>query len=345
LIKRILFVIDNLKIGGAEKVFVDIANLTNYKIEFDVLLVTDFEGDAFKLPENVRILELHRKNKYSLIKIFQLKKILSEYGIVHIHMRHTFQYLSIVKFIFVLKNKFILHDHYGKINIDKKPPFLMYKLFKPNFYIGVCSELSKWAVEVWKIKEENVFCFQNLPNLDFLKNFQNPNQVKNGKLIMVGNIKSIKNQLFALNLANSINMKIDFIGRNQNDEYYHLIKDNLQDNKIIEDCSDVSSLLGLYSMGIFTSKSESGPLVVLEYLLCGLPFIAYKTGGISDILYKYFPDFFIDNFDDKIWVKKINKFKLNPPAIDREMVLDIIKTEFNRELYLNRLIKIYENGK
>jgi glycosyltransferase involved in cell wall biosynthesis len=98
-------------------------------------------------------------------------------------------------------------------------------------------------------------------------------------------------------------------------------------------------------MGIFTSKSESGPLVVLEYLLCGLPFIAYKTGGISDILYKYFPDFFIDNFDDKIWVKKINKFKLNPPAIDREMVLDIIKTEFNRELYLNRLIKIYENGK
>ena len=343
--KRILFVIDNLKIGGAEKVFVDIANLANAKIEFDVLLVTDFEGDAFKLPENVRVIELHRKNKFSIIKLFQLKKILSEYETIHIHMRHTFHYLSIVKFIFDLKNKYILHDHYGKINLDKKPPFLMYKLFKPNFYIGVCSELSEWAVEVWKLKAENVFCFQNLPNLDFYKNFQNLEQVKNGKLIMVGNIKGVKNQLFALNIANSINMKIDFIGRNQDDQYYSLIKENLNDNIIIEDCSNVSSLLGKYSMGIFTSKSESGPLVILEYLLCGLPFIAYKTGGISDILSKYFPYFFIDSFEEKFWVQKINEFKLNPPVIDREMVLDIINTEFNRELYLNRLMKIYENGK
>jgi glycosyltransferase involved in cell wall biosynthesis len=345
LIKRILFVIDNLKIGGAEKVFVDIANLANYKIEFDVFLVTDFEGDTFKLPENIRIIELHRKNKYSLFKIFQVKNILSEYEIIHIHMRHTFHYLSIIKFLFGLKNKYILHDHYGKINLDKKPPFLMYKLFKPNFYIGVCSELSKWAVEVWKIKAENVFCFQNLPNMDFFKKFQNLKQVKNGKLIMVGNIKSIKNQLFALNLANSINMKIDFVGRNQDDEYYNLIKENLEDNKILEDCSNVSSILGKYTMGIFTSKSESGPLVILEYLLCGLPFIAYNTGGISDILSKYFPDFFIDSFEEKLWIQKISDFRLNPPVIDREMVLNIINTEFNREEYLNGLLRIYEYRK
>ncbi len=341
--KRILFVIDNLKIGGAEKVFVDIANLVNYKIEFGVLLITDYEGDAFRLPENVKIIELHRKNKYSIIKVFQLKEVLSEYEIIHIHMRHTFRYLSIVKFIFGLTNKFILHDHYGIINLDKKPPFLMYKLLKPNFYIGVCGELSKWAVEVWKLNPENVFCFQNLPNLDFLKNIQNLEQVKNGKLIMVGNVKSIKNQLFALKIANSINMKIDFIGKNQDDKYYNFLKDNLEDNEIIEDCSNVSSILGKYSLGIFTSKSESGPLVILEYLLCGLPFIAYKTGGISDILSKYFPGFFIDSFEDNLWEKKIYEFILNPPVIDREMVLGIINTEFNRESYLNRLMKIYEN--
>jgi glycosyltransferase involved in cell wall biosynthesis len=335
-------VIDNLKIGGAEKVFVDIVNLANNKVEFDVLLITDFEGDTYKLPENIHINELHRKNKYSLIKIFELKKILSNYENIHIHMRHTFHYLSIVKFIFSLKSKFILHDHYGKINIDKKPPFLMYKLFKPNFYIGVCSELSKWAVEVWKLKTEYVFCFQNLPNLECLKNFQNPDQVKNGKLIMVGNIKSLKNQLFALNIANSINMKIDFIGRNQDDEYYNLIKENLEDNKILEDCSNVSSILGKYTMGIFTSKSESGPLVVLEYLVCGLPFLAYKTGGISDLLYKYYPDFFIDNFDKNNWIEKLNQIIISPPVIDKEEVKEILNKEFNREMYLDRLISIYD---
>jgi glycosyltransferase involved in cell wall biosynthesis len=225
----------------------------------------------------------------------------------------------------------------------------LYKLFKPNIYIGVCSELINWANDVWKVKVENLFIFQNLPNLELLNNLQNTkhlqntNQVKNGKLVMVGNIKILKNQLFALNIANSVNMKIDFIGRNQDEAYYAHIKENLNDNIIIEDCSNVNLLLGKYSLGIFTSKSESGPLVILEYLLCDLPFIAYKTGGISDILSIYFPDFFIDNFDENLWIQKINEFRLNPPVIDREMVLKILNTEFNREIYLNRLLKIYED--
>jgi hypothetical protein len=41
-------------------------------------------------------------------------------------MRHTFHYLSIVKFIFGLKNKYILHDHYGKINLEKMMNKLIY---------------------------------------------------------------------------------------------------------------------------------------------------------------------------------------------------------------------------
>ena len=340
--KRTLMVIDNLKIGGAERVFVDIIDLCNYQINFDVLLISDFEGDTYKLPENIQINNLHRKNKYSLVKMFQLGEILRKYENTHIHMRHTFHYLAIIKFIFRLKNKFILHDHYGKINIDKKPPFLLYKLFKPNFYIGVCSELSEWAINVWQLKVENVFFFQNLPNIDFLINREMTKNVRNGKLVMVGNIKSLKNQLFALKVANTINIKIDFIGRNQDEVYYNLMKDNLGENIIIENCSNVNKVLHKYSLGIFTSKSESGPLAILEYLLSGIPFVAYKTGGISDILCKYFPDFFVDSFNEALWINKISEFLVSPPVIDNAKVLDILNKEFNRDEYLNRLISIYE---
>ena len=317
--------------------------MCNGQIDFDVLLITDFNGAQIKLPDNIIVIQLHRKSKYNLINILHLRSILAEYNVVHIHMRHTYLYLSVVKKVFFLKNIFIFHDHYGKIGIDKSKPFQLARFFKPNIYIGVCDELCKWAVDVWKLKTGNVFCFQNLPNLEFLKNLQNPNRVKNGRLVMVGNIKSLKNQFFALNIANSINIKIDFIGRNQDEAYYTLIKENLNDNIIIDDCSNVNAVLGKYSIGIFTSKSESGPLVVLEYLLCSLPFIAYKTGGISDVLYKYFPDFFIDSFDEKLWIKKINEFRLNPPVIDRDLVLSIIKSEFSREIYMSRLLRIYEN--
>jgi glycosyltransferase involved in cell wall biosynthesis len=339
--KRILFVIDNLKIGGAEQVFGDIVYLCNNQINFDVLLITDFDGEQIKLPISVKVIQLHRKSKYNIINLLQLNSILLKYNIVHIHMRHTYLYLSIVKKVFFLKNIFIFHDHYGKIGIDKSKPFRLARFFKPNIYIGVCNELCKWAVDVWKLDVEKVVCLQNLPNEEFLKNLLINKNKKNGKIVMVGNIKPIKNQLFALNIAKLLNVQIDFYGRNQDEEYYQILKKYISDNLIIEDCNDVKVEIIKYDIGIFTSISESGPLVILEYLLCGLPFISYKSGGIADIISKYFPEFFIETFEEAAWVERIKYLMSNPPKINLELINEIIDTEFNREVYLLKLKSLY----
>ncbi len=339
--RRILFVIDNLKIGGAEQVFTEIVRLCINQIDFDILLITDYEGEKIKLPNNLRVIELHRKSKYNVIKWLQLKSILSTYNVVHIHMRHTYLYLALVKKVFFLQNIFIFHDHYGKIGIDKSQPFHFARFFKPNLYIGVCEELCKWSVDVWKIDIEKVLCLQNLPNEELLKNVQFNTHDKNRKIVMVGNIKPIKNQLFALNIANVMKVKIDFIGRNQDETYFQMLNKSLSGNLIIEDCSDVKVELVKYELGIFTSISESGPLVILEYLLCGLPFICYKTGGIGDILSKYYPEFFLETFDENAWIERIKYLLNNPPHIKLELIKKIIDTEFNRENYFLKLKSLY----
>lgn len=341
--KRILLVIDNLKIGGAEKVFVDLVNLCRDKISFDVLLITDFKGSNFQLMDNVNVLHLNRANKFSIRKALQLRRILCDYEIAHIHMRHTYKYLTYIRLIFQIPISFIFHDHYGKINIDKSLPFFASKFFKPDIYIGVCSELCEWAINVWKIDKTKVHFFNNLPSKDLLTWNSGLLYLGDFELVMVGNIKDIKNQKFALKISQLVKKNITFIGHNQDNQYYKELESSLGSNKIVSDCNDPKQILTQFKIGLFTSKSESGPLVLLEYLLCGLPFISYKTGGISEILYKYFPDFFIDSFDEEIWVDRLNEFDKNPPIIKRELVIQLISNEFNENDYLKRLIHIYES--
>jgi glycosyltransferase involved in cell wall biosynthesis len=345
--KRILFIIDNLKIGGAERVFKDIVEMCNLKFEFDVLLVTQTREREFKLPNNIRIFELKRKNKYSIKTYFLGLKIIRNYDILHVHMRHTYLYIRFLNFLNLNnRNKVILHDHIG-VHINKKLPFLFAGLLKPDLYIGVSRESCNWAQNIWKIPENRTFLFTNLPDLKFLEIFENAKKIKTQttslKFVYLGNIKRGKNQLFAIDLCKKLDVELTIIGVNQDVEYYKEVNDNLDDKiSLIENCTAPESILPNYDFALMVSKNESGPLVLLEYLLCGVPFIAYKTGGISDILCKYFPEYFIDSFDQRIWLNKISQIISCPPIIEREKLNMLLKTEFNRENYLSRLISIYE---
>ena len=340
--KKLLFVIDNLQIGGAEQVFVDIVNLCNYKVDFDVLLITQSVKKEYDLPNNIQVIHLNRVSKYSLLSAFNVYGILRKYSMAHIHMRHTFRYLALVKKIFGLKTEYLFHDHYGSIDIDQSLPFKFASFFKPDFYIGVCPKLQSWAINIWKLPITKTIFLNNLPSLRFENISEYPIAEKNNSLVMVGNIKAIKNQFFALKIALELELKISFIGKNQDNEYFTQLNNQLEGNCILQTCDDVSTELPKYRFGLFTSKSESGPLVLMEYLMMGLPFIAYKTGGISEVLFKYFPDFFIDSFDISIWKERITKFMQSPPIIDKVKVREIVDKEFNREVYFNQLMRIYE---
>ncbi len=340
---KTILIIDNLKAGGAEQVFVDIVNLCNHKIAFDILFITDFKQNAYIIPDNIEVIRLNRKNKYSILSVFRVYKILKKYSLAHIHMRHTFRYLAIVKRIFNLKTKYLFHDHYGSIDIDQSLPFKGALYFKPDFYIGVCPKLRDWAIDVWKLPREKTIFLNNLPSLRYQNVLNFNNSDKLDAMILVGNIKPIKNQIFALNVAVKSEIPICIVGQNQDNEYFNQLMCQIQGNTILQNCTDVSTELVNYKLALCTSKSESGPLVLLEYLLCGIPFISYKTGGISEVLYKYFPEFFIDNFDETLWIERVKKFMNQPPKIELDKVREIIKLEFNRDDYFQKLSTIYES--
>jgi glycosyltransferase involved in cell wall biosynthesis len=343
--KKVLCIIDNLNTGGAEQVFSDISYLLLGYVNFDVLLILPPQNENYSLPSDIRKLYLNRSNKWSLLSFYKCFRILKKYDIIHIHLRHTFRYIAIINKIFFINKILILHDH-GSIGIEKKPPFIGYQFLKPDIYIGVSEELKLWAISTWKIPKYRTYTFINLPSERFLAGISLKSKNYRNGLVIVGNIKPVKNQLFAIEISALLKLPLTIIGKNQDAVYSEKIKQISARKSFIwlEDENDVSDLLGNFTLGLYCSLSESGPLVILEYLLCGLPFVAYKTGGIAEVINRYFPEFFLNSFDLNEWTERIIELLEKPKIIDSEKLKQMLEIEFNPAIYRNRLLELYEQN-
>ncbi len=334
-----------LSVGGAERVFVDIAILMEHAIYADVCLISGGGPLLKDLPVNIRVFNLNRKNKYSLKCAYRSFLLFRKYDILHVHMRHNFRYVAIIKCLFRIKSKIILHDHFGSIELDSKRPTLLWIVLKPDFYIGVCQKLASWAVDKWMIKPTKCFVLVNLPS-NFTQSHNPYTFQKNNPhgIVILGNIKPVKNQKFGIELAQILNKKLTLIGQNQDEQYFKVLMEMPRDFEIdiLCDVTNPNSVLGEFEIGLCPSLSESGPLVVLDYLRAGIPFLAYKSGGISDVASLYFPEFFIDNHKVNDWVVKIQNILAHHQVIDRVKLNKMLVDHFSEEAYSTKLIEIYE---
>jgi glycosyltransferase involved in cell wall biosynthesis len=253
-------------------------------------------------------------------------------------MRHTYRYLSLINKLFRLNKKLIFHDHYGLIEINQSKYFHFAKYFAPFYYIGVSDKLTAWGMNVFCMKYNRCSTLINLPKKCHFIDVKDPHCFSK-KLVIVGNIKPVKNQSFAIDFANMINHQIDIIGKVHDFNYFSsLDTSNVNFN---HDVDDVSKILKDYKFGICTSISESGPLVLLEYLINGLPFLSVKSGGIAEVLAHYLPEYFLDGFVMKDWLDRYKILNDNYSRINHETVNLIIAKEFSRDKYLDKLLSIY----
>tara|TARA_R110000868_G_scaffold12619_5_gene59988 strand:+ start:6979 stop:8040 length:1062 start_codon:yes stop_codon:yes gene_type:complete len=341
---RILQVIDVLNIGGAEQICILLSNLLK-KANYDVsLLLLSGKGVLYDgVDKSVCVHVLNKKSNFDIFSYYQCAKIIKQYDIVHVHMRYNFKYVYLVKKLFRIKNKLILHDHFGNIEIDKSIPFLFKKFFKPNYYIGVSDSLVQWARNEVKINKANTYLLLNTVAKVVTKN--NKKEVKSG-IVLVANIKPIKNQLHAIRLMPYLDTTLTIYGNIQDKNYYDTLLKEIQKLhvsekvKFIHGNTNIQTELNKYSMAIMPSLSESGPLVLIECLAQGLPFVSYKTGEVSRVLEKEFSFCFSNTFDIEVWVEKINN------VLDSGYNFsNAYNTYFSEEVYLKTCLDIYQNIK
>ncbi|WP_171032320.1 glycosyltransferase [Polaribacter aestuariivivens] len=337
---KILQVIDKLDVGGAERIFVNITNLL-YAENINVSVLTFSKKGILQkeINKKINIEKYQRLSKFSINDAKKLSIIINNYDIVHVHMRHVFRYVKLVAFLFKTKSKIILHDHSSDFD---KIPFLLNSILRPKYYIGVSKELINWGKTKLKVKNEHCFLLQNT----VVKiNETNINTKKNGA-VLVGNIKPDKNQLFAIQLIAKLNLELVIFGKIQDHNYYLTLVKEIENLKLkekvtfVHDETNVQKELKKFKFALNTSKKESGPLVLIEFLAQSLPFISYKTGEISEVLENDLPDYFINNFNEDKWLEKINFLKKSKYDLE-----SIYQAKFSPNIYIKKCLSIYQKIK
>ena len=333
---KILQIIDTLNVGGAERVYINMCNIlheNNHEVSAFFILNAGVLDEL--IHPGINRYNLKRVKKWSLISMYKASTILKEYDILHCHSRHVYRYIILISKLFLLNKKIIFQDHFS---FTKKIPLFFNNFIKPRIYIGVSNELCLWANKSLQIKNSNIFL---LPNIILKKKYQ---QIENQyDFVLVSNIRFHKNQLFAVELLKKLNRKIVLVGRNQDVEYFQKILELKEQSKlveIIEDCNDVQKIVAKSKFGLHTSVSETGPLVLIEYLAQGIPFLSYDTGEVAEQLKPHFPEFFINNFDEKQWIERIAK--IESKQYDRHYFNEVFEKLYGKEAYYNKLNKIYE---
>lgn len=334
---KVLHVIDRLEIGGAEKVFVGITKLLAEKGNtVGALLFSSGSPLDATLDNKVKLHGLNRTSKYNLQTLYKAHSICNEYDIVHAHLRHVYAYMRLAQWLFNGKYKLITHDHAG---VTEEVPRRFKGILKPRFYIGVNKVQTSWAINRIGVAEKNTYLLENTILFDY-ESRQTGSQ--DDKAMMVANIRSVKNIEFAIELCKQMGWSLDIYGNVIEETYYRQLLQKADSSiRIIQGQRDFSNTYQNYKIAIHCSHEETGPLVLIEYLSVGLPFIAYQTGSAADAIVEDLPELFMQRFNVDEWEQRIKEI-ITDGTLPTKM-RRVYKAKFNPEQYINKCLSIYKS--
>jgi glycosyltransferase involved in cell wall biosynthesis len=214
------------------------------------------------------------------------------------------------KLLKVIDQPILFHDHYGDIEIDTQVPawFRYWGASHVDYYVGVSDELVNWAMDAGIPRQRTSMIanaldtqrFAAFPGLNLRDKFNIPAEQKIG--IMVGNLRTVKGLDLLISACTEIPKEIlpafFIVGEAQEPDYVRNCLNQIH-NKALEknfhfvgqQPDSLSWMMGA-DFAVLPSRSESGPLVLIEVMACGLPFVAFNVGGISHTVSQYMPDQF-----------------------------------------------------
>ncbi len=348
---KILQIIDRLDAGGAERVMVDLSNILHEAGHQVTTLAILNHGELGKfLNPEIKKINLKRSGKFNLKTLKKLSAEANEHDVLHVHMRHNLKYVWLANKVFPMKATMIFHDHYGKIEIDRSVDKVLYWALKKVSYIGVSQALADWAIKDVGLPPDKV---HHLTNIIIQKDVPAKSRTVDGikQLILVSNIRREKHIEFAIEvmskLVDEAEARLTIYGKVVDQSYFQELKTLISNRDLskhinfVDDCIDIQAELSQYDFALHTAKSETGPLVLIEYLAQGLPFITYQTGEVVKQINGVLPSLIISNFEVAQWVNALKTHW------DREMkneLIEVYNSQYSKENYYQQCLKIYQKS-
>lgn len=304
---RVMHLTDSLVLGGKERMLVEIANASLVLGIAVAVCVTRSDLTLVReLDANVVIRCLERKSTFDLSGLYRFRVFVRAFqpDLFHAHGRSSFSFLAFAKQLGLISAPILLHDHHGKIETDQSVPFWFQRWGRHHvsWYVGVYRKLGTWAVKAG-VPPEKISVIDNALNLQRIYNARPLNLRHMCGLpedcligVAVGRISPEKGQdvlVQALGRCQNIEkLKILLVGAEKNEPYNRDVRAQIKDLGLEDSVlflgarQDIPEILKGADFGILASRSESGPLVLIEYMASQLPFIVSRVGGISERVFE-----------------------------------------------------------
>lgn len=279
---------------------VDIANRSARDGHDVQVCITRHDDDmASELSSQVRLHVLRRTGRYDVAAPWRFAQLLREQrpDVIHLHARTSLPFVALGKLLARAAVPILLHDHFGGIEIDTSVP----RYFRVSRraiaqYVGVCDQLGDWA-KAAGVPEDRVSVIENAIDLDRFRNAAPADlrAVRRDRDVLVGVM--VANQHF----NKGIEVLLDAVAKCRYRDRIHVVvageapdpaySRSLHEHRdrlgLAETVSflgarpDIPELLRAADFALHTSHTESGPLVLVEYMAGGVPFVATRTGSIG----------------------------------------------------------------
>ena len=295
---KVLYVLNSLDMGGAEKLVVDImCKLKNDEID---LYVLNRNANNMALTNRVkeagiRILNCGVDSNKSVKHIKWLMKNMNSYEVVHSHLSYSQYYVSVAAILKTkVSAKLITTEHSTnnkRMNraVFKKIEKVIYSKYDSIVTInqGTYDSFLKWQTTLRnKLKVIN--------NGVDLERYQNNSdiEIKDGKnLIMVAAFRREKNHRILIEAMRNLetNFKLKLVGGGDTEvvnEVKQLVKQYALEKRVefLGIREDIPRLLSKSDMFILPSKWEGFGLVAIEAMAAKIPVIASDVEGLASVV-------------------------------------------------------------
>jgi Glycosyltransferase len=296
---RVLHVINNLIVGGAESLLVAMLPLIKKQVDVEVLLLVDTDSSLReKLKEsNINILELSNRQLYNPLIILKLISILKNYSVVHVHLFPSMYYVAIAKLLGRSHVKLVFTEHSTSNRRLKSWLFrLMDRLIYLNYSKVICitPQVSKVLID-FGVNKDTLEIIYNGIDLDKFSNAERYNRGELGYddrdiiLVMVAAFRREKNHGLVIRSLSELGprYKLMLVGdgymRSQIESEVNEL--NLGDRvKFLGNRSDVERILKTCDIGVLSSHWEGFGLAAVEAMASGLPLVASDVPGLAEVV-------------------------------------------------------------
>ncbi len=347
---KVIQIIDNLDVGGAETLAVNIANNIHRAGIFSALCTTRKEGKLREVIDpDVEYLFLNRKRTIDIKATWKLSKFVSKHKISIIHAHSSSLFLATLVKLVHPKIKLIWHNHYG-MNVHNNSFPLKICSFFVSVIINVSKDLDQWSKQKMKARK-TIY----LPNYAKLIS-QSKSTVLHGtpgkRLVHLAGFRREKDHInllkaFLLLSNEHPDWTLHLIGKDYKDDYSGSIFDFINKNGLNESVftyglkTDIKHILEQSTIGVLSSVSEGLPLSLLEYGLAKLPVVCTDVGQSSDVVQT--KELIVQPNNPEALYDALNLLILDKERFknEKEKIHAMVMNHFSEDQFLTSIINLY----